>query len=153
VLILAVLFLHIATMFLAVAVAYGGVVFFLIALRTRNVAGLVMMSRTAKTTARLIPPLFLAGGLFGLITAIVSGANLLAPWLIIAYVLFVVLTIIGALFTGPEIERLGTAVAAMPDGGLPTDFDARRQRFYLVEVFDFFFLFLVIFDMVVKPFS
>jgi hypothetical protein len=153
VLFLLVLFLHIATMFLAVGVAYGGVIFFLIALRARNGSALVSMSKTAKTTARLIPPLFGIAGLLGLVAAIVSGANLLAPWLIIAYLLFIVLSVVGGLFTGPSIERIGAAVEAAPDGTLPADLPAMTSRFYMLEVVDFFFLFLIIFDMVVKPFN
>jgi len=148
-----VLFLHLALMFTAVAVAYGGVIFFLVALRAGNVAGLIAMTTSAKTTERVIPILFISGGIFGLLTAIVTNSNLLAPWLLIAYALFVVLTIIGARFTAPAIARIGEAVAAAPDGPLPAEVVTLRSRFYRLEVFDFFFLFLIIFDMVVKPFS
>lgn len=148
-----ILFLHIATMFTAVAVSYGGVIFFLVALRTGDTQRVRAMTASAKPIARAIPILYVAGGALGLLAAIVTGYNLLAPWLIIAYVLFVVLMVIGALFTGRTIDRIGEDVASAPDGPLPTAVTARTRQFYQVEVFDFLLLFVIIFDMVVKPFS
>jgi hypothetical protein len=145
-------FVHVALMFTAVSVSYGGVVFFLIALRTGNVASLRTMALTANSTAKLIPPLYGLAGIFGLVAAIYSGINLLTPWLVIAYVLFIVLTLIGAVYTGPTIKRIGASLAAA-DQTLPADIVVSRTRFYRMEVIDFFFLFLIIFDMVIKPFS
>jgi uncharacterized membrane protein len=146
-------FVHIALMFTAVALAYGGVVFFLVALRNRNYPNVIAIASGSKTMERLIPPMFGLAGIFGVVAAIVNGYNLLAPWLIIAYVLFVVLTVIGALSTGPTIKRIGDALAAAP-AGEPTPETAQLiRRFNTIEVFDFFFLFVIIFDMVIKPFS
>jgi hypothetical protein len=153
VLFLLIVFLHVATMFTAVALAYGGVLFFLIALRSGNVPGLISMATGSKAVERVIPVLFLAGAVFGLLAAINGGFNLLAPWLIIAYALFIALTVIGARFTGPSIKKMGELVAATPDGPLSPEAVALRQRFYRTEVLDFLLLFLIIFDMVVKPFS
>lgn len=150
---LAILFLHIVFMFMAVAVAYGGVIFFVIALRTRNTDGVRVMTATAKMTARIIPILFIIGGLFGLTAAIVSSVNLLAPWLVISYVLFGVLGIYGGAITAPSIARIGSAVGTAPGGMLPTEASKMTSRFYVLEVVDFGLLFLFIFDMVVKPFS
>ena len=46
--------------------------------------------------------LFISGGLFGLLAAIVGpySKNLLAPWLVIAYVLFIIAMVVGALVLG-----------------------------------------------------
>lgn len=147
------LFLHISVMFAGVALAYGGNIYLLAALRGDNSQGVRAMTQAAKAVGKFVPVLFLSAGLFGLLTAIVNGYNLLTPWLIIAYVLFAVLTVLGAGFTAPTIERLGEAVATAPDGALPDGVAVIKRRYYWIEVFEFGFLFLVIFDMVVKPFS
>src|SRR6476660_9732294 len=108
-------------MFAAVAVSYGGVFFFIVALRSGNTQPVRAMTSTAKQTARVIPILYVGGGVFGLLAAIIAGYNLLAPWLIIAYVLFVALNIEGAVFTGPAIQKIGEVVSTAPDGPLPAE--------------------------------
>jgi hypothetical protein len=148
-----ILFLHIATMFMAVTISYGGVIFLIVALHAGRSEAVRSITAAAKPIGRLVPVFYFTAGAFGLIAAIVNNFNLLAPWLIIAYVLFALLTILGAAITAPTIEKYGVAVAGVPDGPLPREAIAMNRRFYQVEVIDFLLLFLVIFDMVVKPFS
>ena len=66
----------------------------------------------------------------------------------------VVLTLLGAIVAGPTIERVGAMVATAPDGPLPAGVSTTvGSRFLVIEFFDFALLFVLILDMVVKPFS
>ena len=148
-------FLHIATMFAAVALTYGPETIILFSFRADNSSALRGILIATRPLARLVPMLFGLGGILGLLAAIVSGYNLLAPWLLIAYAVFIVLTLVGVGLTTPNLEALGAAVADVPDGPLPPAAVAvaRSTRFRVAVVLDFVLLAVVIYDMVVKPFS
>jgi hypothetical protein len=152
-----VLFLHITTMFAAVGVGYGITTFVRLAYMTGQVTALKGVGMAAARLTPLIPVLFISGGLFGLLAAIVGpySKNLLAPWLVIAYVLFVIAMLIGARVNAPEGKRLGMALRSVPDGPIPPEIDAffTDQRMNAITVLDYVVLVLLIFDMVVKPFS
>src|SRR5215210_3725740 len=148
-------FLHISFMFIGVTLSYGPPLLFLIALRigrTENVRSVLVAVRPV---IRLIPIVYGLGALFGVLAAVNLGYNLFAPWLLIAYVLFVVLIGIGAGIVGPRLERIGEMVATAPDGPLPAEVRpaATAGGFLWIEVVDFAGLFVIIFDMVLKPFS
>jgi hypothetical protein len=149
------LFGHISLMFVAVMISYGVTLLFLLALRsgrTEQVRGITM---AVGPLPKLIPVAYGLAGLLGLLTAIVSGVNLLAPWLLIAYGLFAALVALGALVVGPRLARVGAMVATAPDGPLSAETRsvALGGGFLWLEVLDFAGLFLIVFDMVVKPFS
>ncbi len=148
-------FVHISLMFVAVAMSYGTTLLYLLALRRSRIEYVRAVTTAGQPLARLIPIFFGLAGLAGLSAALVTGYNLLAPWLVISYFIFVVLTIIGAAFVGPRLERVGKLVATMPDGPLTPDVRqaATGGGFLWIELVDWAGLFLVIFVMVVKPFS
>ena len=148
-------FVHISLMFAAVAISYGPTLLFLIALRRGRVEGLRAVGMAVQPVTRAIPIVYGLGALTGVGAALVGGFNLLAPWLLISYVIFVVLLIIGAALAGPHMGRVGAMVAALPDGPLPAEVKAAATAngFVWIEAFDFVGLLLVIFVMVVKPFS
>ena len=149
------LFGHISLMFAAVTISYAPTLLFLLALRSGRTEQLRAVTTAARPVVRLIPPTYGLAALFGLLTALQSGVNLLAPWLVISYVLFIVLTVIGAAIVGPHFERVGAIVGALPDGPLPPEARsaALAGGFLWIELFDFAGIFLIVFDMVVKPFS
>jgi hypothetical protein len=103
----------------------------------------------------VIPVLYVTGGIFGLLTAINFGFNLLAPWLVIAYVLFAIAMITGITFSGRFGPRVAAATQGVPDGPLTPAvialFTAPSYRF--VTTLDYVVLVAILFDMVVKPFS
>jgi hypothetical protein len=150
-----VLFLHITTMFTAVAVGYGVTTFIRLAYMTGQVTALKGVGMSATRLTPLIPVLFISGGVFGLLTAIIGGYNLLAPWLIIAYVLFVIAMFIGARINEPWGKRLGMALRTTPDGPISPEIDAffKDQRMNWITAIDYLVVVVIIFDMVVKPFS
>ena len=122
---LVLIFLHVMTMFVAVALSLGGSIFLVMAIRTGRTEVVRSFGSSTRSVVRIIPLLFVLGGIIGLITAIALQFNLLAPWLIIAYVLFALLAISGAALSGPTAENLGKVVTAAPDGPLPAAAGAR----------------------------
>ncbi|HEX8025904.1 MAG TPA: hypothetical protein VF484_06855 [Candidatus Limnocylindrales bacterium] len=149
------LFLHISVIFTAITVGYG----ITLVLRLAYMSGQVGILRGAGFAAGkvgpFVPPLFIAGGIFGLLTALATGTDLLAPWLVIAYVLFLLAMAIGIFETAPTGRKLGAILRTAPDGPLPAEvrelFDSQRAKALLV--IDVLIPFVFIFDMVVKPFS
>lgn len=143
------LYLHILAMFTAVMVVMGAGVLTLIGARGGNRS--VVAAITSLPIPRVAGPLYGIGGLFGLATAFVFRYNLLAPWLIIAYVLFVLLTILGIRVSGPIFER--THEIASDPGTTSDAFDQAMNRFRVDAVVTLIGIALIIADMVFKPFS
>jgi hypothetical protein len=104
---------------------------------------------------KAIGPLFTVGLLFGLLTAWNEGLNFFAPWLLIAYALFIISTIAGVALTAPRIARVAQLAAESPiDRPSPELAEALADgRSELLFLFDAMLILAFIFDMVVKPFS
>ena len=111
-------YLHVVTMFFAVALAVSGE----IVVRRVAQSGDV---RAIRTTVGKVKPLsgpiatglFLAGVAFGIIAALTGQIDLLQPWLIAAYVAFITAVAIGITITDPWVARLEqAAAAASPEG-------------------------------------
>lgn len=110
-------YLHVVSMFFAVAMAVS----------TELVIRRVAASRDAGAIRTVVPrirPLgnvatifFLAGVTFGIVAALTGQMNLLAPWLLLSYTAFVGATLIGVLVTDPWAARLEAAAIATADGG------------------------------------
>jgi len=143
------LYLHILAMFTAVTVVMGAGILVLIGARGGERA--VVAAITSLPIPRLAGPLYAVGGLFGLATAFVFGYNLLAPWLIIAYVLFAILTVVGIRVSGPIFERTH-AVASDPTAS-SEQFVQTMSRFRMDALLTLVGIALIIADMVFKPFS
>jgi hypothetical protein len=148
-------YLHIAAMFFAVGLAVTTEI------GLRIVAGSADPRTIATATERLKPlgnvstGLFLAGVAFGIVAALTGQINLLAPWLIAAYVAFVAAVAIGVLVTDPWVARLGTAAASSPEGApsealrtVIADPVARAGTWALMML-----IAAIVFLMVVKPFA
>ena len=152
---LVVLFLHITTMFAAITVSFGsGLVMRLAYLtgRVESVRGVAMASRPIGV---LIPILFVVGGVFGLLTALAYGYNLLAPWLVIAYVLWLIAMAEGAIVNRDFAQRLQPLLASAPDGPIsgPVLSLFSEPKVLAGTVIDYVVVIAAVFDMVVKPFS
>ena len=149
------LWLHISLMFTAITISYGPALLTELAYRSGRVATLRGVALASAPIARLIPVFYITGGLFGLWTAINFGYNLLAPWLLIAYVLFAGAMTTGIGFNSKFGPRLLAATADAPDGPLTPEIVAlfTDPRYRLVTTVDLFVVIAFLFDMVVKPFS
>jgi hypothetical protein len=150
------LFLHIALIFSGITVGYGTTLMLRIAYRSGQVGVMRGVGYAAGKVGPAIPILFVAGGIFGLITGVATGTDLLAPWLLIAYVLFVIAMLIGIFENAATGRKLGPLLMAadvtqpIPEA-VRELFDSPRARYLLV--IDALLPFLFVFDMVVKPFS
>ena len=136
------LFLHIAVMFLAIAVHTGSQLFAWIALRWGPPGSLLGVVQVYGRLGTVVPVLFIVGGLLGLATTIAFGYSLLAPWLVIAYVGFVVAAAYASRVSAPTINGLGGDAAAID-----------MNRVQLVIAGDAAIVAILIADMVFKPFS
>jgi hypothetical protein len=143
------LFLHILLMFTAVAVASGTSILVLLVARRGDQS--VVAAITSLPIPRIAPFLYISGGVFGLLTALAFGYNLLAPWLIIAYVLFALFAAFGILYTGPVFMRIHAAVADPQVSG--EAFAEAISRFRTDAVVTMAGIALLVADMVFKPFS
>ena len=150
-----VVLLHIAFMFAGVAAADGvGFLAFRI-LGSRDLAAIRTTYRFTLPLGKVVPLLFLAGLVFGVIAIFTVGFNPFEPWLIIAYVLFVMQIAISVVFVEKwhhRVHELASAPDADPSSGaLAAALADRTARtaWYIQILLIFFFLF----DMVVKPFS
>ena len=147
-------YLHVVSMFFAVALAVSGE----IVVRRVAQSGDV---RAIRTTVEKVKPLsgpiatglFLAGVVFGIIAALTGQIDLLRPWLIAAYIAFIVAVAIGIAITDPWVARLEQAAGASPDGAgspeLVAVVEDRRARIgaWALQGMIAFMVFL----MVVKP--
>jgi hypothetical protein len=148
-------FLHIATMVTAVTLALGPSLVGDAMVAAGDVAGTRAFVARMGVFERAIPALFVIGAAFGLLAAATIGFDLLAPWLLIAYALFLttmgiqmsvgarwrrrlgaILATVGPVAVSPALAEVGSAAA----GRLAYWYTAAATA-------------LIIFDMVAKPFS
>jgi uncharacterized membrane protein len=102
-----------------------------------------------------------AGRLFPVMSFIVLGFGIAMTmnfdiaynqfWIIFGLVAWALSAATGILFLGPESKRLNRAAAA--HGPTSPEVQARLRRILLVVRVDVALMFLIVFDMVVKPFS
>jgi hypothetical protein len=108
-------FLHIATMFTAVAATVFPEVILHLVANTRDARAIATAAHVAERIGKVVPALFIGGAIFGLLAAWAGEMNFLAPWLIASYVLFVTAIVVGALFSDPWVGRLKTTAVASGD--------------------------------------
>jgi hypothetical protein len=146
---------HVLFIVTAIAVAYGPLLLLELSIRSGRVEALRAVSAAAGPIVKAIPVLYVTAGIFGVLAALNAGFNLLAAWLVIAFVLFIALFAIGAGVIGPWAERVGKLAATAPDGPLTPEILAVTGdgRMKVLRVVDLGIVVLLIFDMVVKPFS
>ena len=144
-------FLHVLSMFSAVAVAGGGdLLFWRIAL-TRDAAAIRIAGATYGALARVIPILFMVGLGFGIVAIFVNGFNPFAPWLLLAYPLFIAGLLVGNFVTGAWVSRVTAAAAAADRSSASLDAIVAERgaaggliAFWLIVA-------AIVFVMVVKP--
>lgn len=149
-------FLHVATMFAAVAISIGPT----IVLRRIGASGDVPAMRRAFALSapiiRAIPILFSVGALLGIVAIFANGFNPFQPFLLIAYALFIVASVVGGAITSPWFKRITQLAANSPDAApsaeLSAALDDPRARF-INDWFDPIIILAFLFDMIVKPFG
>lgn len=149
-------FLHIAFMFAGVALFIGGGTINEQIQKGRDVRAIRGVMAAEGRVMPVAGGVMVAGLIFGFITAIASGYSLTAPWLLITYALVLGIILIGALYHGPQGQRLEKAAAASPDSEPSQELNALiagTSRARLVNFVDSVLWVAVIFTMVVKPFG
>lgn len=149
-------FLHIACMFGAFALAVGGGFVSHYVIRTGDIPAIRRVLPAWDRLGNLIGiPMFFLGIGFGFVTAVTTGFDLLAPWLVIAYVLVVAILVNGLAVYDPQVKRLIAAAAASPDKEPSPELRAliRSPRTKLAFGSEVALWVAIIFTMVVKPFS
>lgn len=146
-------YLHVVTMFFAVALAISGELVLRRVAQSREPAAIRVAVARTKPLSSISGGLFLLGAAFGVIAAITGQIDLLRPWLVMAYLAFVAAFAIGFTITDPWVARLERAVGASPADGPTEPLDAvvddRRAR---VGTWGLQLLVAVlVFLMVVKP--
>lgn len=147
-------YLHIVSMFFAVALAVS----------TELVLRRVATSGDAEAIRAVVPRvrplgnaatiLFLTGVAFGIVAALTGQMNLLAPWLLLAYVAFVAATLIGIFVTDPWVTRLEKAAAGTGDAASPSLDEVISDPIPRAGTWALMVLVAVlVFLMVVKPFA
>ena len=113
-------FAHIALMFLAFALGWATDLLFYQAARRGDLPGLVTIARYGR---RLIPVgigLFFAGLGVGLLNVFVGRFNPLAPWLLLAYGLVLVMMVLGIFVETPIFERMARRAEEEADAASPS---------------------------------
>ncbi len=149
-------FLHITTMFAAVTLALGpSYVFDRVASSGDVLATRAFLSRMT-IFDRLIPGLFVTGALLGLLAAATIGFDLLAPWLLAAYVLFGLMMAMHGTVGRRWRTTLGRTLAAVPAGAATSpdvasvaSATAGKVIYWVTAAVTV----IIVFDMVAKPFS
>ncbi len=148
-------YLHIVSMFFAVALALST------ELVVRAVAG-SGDAHAIRTAVARVKPLgsgatlfFLLGIVFGIIAALTGQIDLLAPWLVLAYVAVIGAFAIGLFITDPWVNRLEAAASTAGDSAGSSSLQAviaeplpRWATWVLMGLIT-----LLVFLMVVKPFA
>lgn len=148
-------FLHVLSMFSAVAATFGPAFLAHRAAATRHVPTIRGVFAMARVLGPVGPILFGIGLVFGLIAVFTGGFNPLQPWLLIAYVLFVIAMVVGARIHAPYARAVGMAAEASPDAApspeLNRALDNPLQEFAFW--LDYAIVTVIIFDMIIKPFG
>jgi hypothetical protein len=152
---LVLLFLHITFFVVAITISYGPLLLLRLAYRTGEVGNIRGLALVHSSLERVTPVMYVLGGIFGLLTAINFHTDLLAPWLVIAYVGFAVAVFLGVTHNRTWLVRLADAVKRTPDGPLTPEIRNlfMNRRTVSVLVVDIVWVPVMLFDMVVKPFS
>ncbi len=146
-------YLHVLTMFAAVAAEVVPELVLHAVARRGDVAGLRGFHPIAEKAGKLIPMLFVTGLVFGIIAAVAGEFDLLRPWLIVSYVLFAIAMGVGALVSDPWAKRLGQAAFASPADAPSAELRAavHDRRGVVGSTILMASIVVLIFLMVVKP--
>jgi hypothetical protein len=147
-------YLHVASMFFAVALAVSGEVLLRRIAASRDAGAiLTAVERTKPLSGPVASGLFLGGLAFGIIAALAGQIDLLRPWLLLSYLAFAGAFAIGLTIIDPWVERLERAAIVTDDGGgggtldeVVDDPRARTGSWALMAL-----IAILVFLMVVKP--
>ena len=148
-------FLHIATMFFAVALAVSGELVMRGVAGSRDPRAIRVVASRVRPLGNVATLLLLVGIVFGVLAAIAGQIDLLRPWLVIAYVAVALAMVLGITITDPWVTRLEHAAAGSPDDSPSSELIAvvEDRRALVATAALMVLLATIVFAMVVKPFG
>jgi hypothetical protein len=148
-------FLHVATMFTAVAFSLGPTFVLRLIGRTGDVPTIRRTFALSAPIIRAIPFLFGLGVLLGIVAIFTNGLDPFQPFLLIAYALAILASVVGAAVSSPWFKRVTHLAAESPDASPSPELSAvlNDSRMRLTDWFDPLIILAFVFDMVVKPFG
>jgi len=148
-------FLHVAAMFTAVAFSLGPTFVLRRIGKSGDVPAIRRSFALSAPIIKAIPIMFGIGALLGIVAIFANGFNPFQPFLLIAYGLFILASIVGAVVTTPWFMQVMHLAAESPDAApspeLRSALDDRRAVF--TDWFDPIIILAFLFDMIVKPFG
>ncbi len=146
-------FLHVITMFGAVASALISEVLLHRVGRTSDVPGIRSFLNVVQDVAKLIPVLFILGAIFGFITIVAGQLDPTRPWLLASYVVFVIAMATGAIVGGRWARGIGEAAFAAQGNERTPELDAavRDSSGTISSAVLLTAIVVIVFLMVVKP--
>ena len=149
------IFLHVATMFTAVAVTLGAPFLLRRIAKSDDVPAIRRSFALAKPLLAAIPASFTIGAAFGIIAIFTNGFDPFQPFLLIAYVLFILATVVGIVITNPWYIGVTRLAAESPEAAPSPELSKvlHDPRMNYIDWFDRILILAFIFDMVVKPFG
>jgi hypothetical protein len=148
-------FLHIATMFTAVTATIGPTLLLRRIGKSGDVPAIRRSFAMAAPIIKVAPALYGLGAALGIVAIFTNGFDPFQPFLLIAYGLFLLATVVGIRVNAPWFARVTQTAADSPDAApsleLAAALEAPVARF--LDWFDPLVILLFIFDMVVKPFG
>ena len=142
---------HIAAMFIAASVTVGGDLLFLRIASEGNASTTARLGQAIRRRGPLTKYVYEIGILFGLITAFLGGFNLLAPWLIGAYLVIAALIYVSNWIAAPAYTKILEVAETGDDEAVRRTLTSTRYA-RAAQLTTVLFLFAV-FLMVVKPFA
>lgn len=146
-------YLHVVSMFFAVALAVSGELVLRGVAQSRDAGAIRTAVARTKPLSAIAGGLFLLGAGFGVLAALAGQIDLLRPWLLLSYAAFGAAFAIGSIVTDPWVARLERAslgdAGAGPSESLDAVIDDRLARAATWALM--VLVATIVFLMVVKP--
>jgi uncharacterized membrane protein len=143
--------LHIVAAFAVVSIQIGSDLYFQRVARSGSTEAVVHLGDAIRNRGFVEGVIFEIAVVLGLITALLGGFNLLAPWLLLAYAAVVISILIGIFFASAPFTAILEAARTGDGAAMAVAVEAPRRRAMLTIAI--FLYGSLIFLMVVKPFA
>jgi hypothetical protein len=149
------IFLHVATMFTAVAVTLGAPFLLRRIAKSDDVPAIRRAFALGQPLLKAIPISFTLGAALGIVAIFTNGFDPFQPFLLIAYALFILATVVGIVITNPWYISVTKLAAESPDAAPSPELSKALHdpRMEYTDWLDRIVILAFIFDMVVKPFG
>jgi len=142
-------FLHVVAMITAVTLVVGGDVYFLRVASGGHAVATARLGHAIRRRGPITGPIIEIGVVLGILTVLAGGFNFLAPWLIGAYIVVILLAILAFRYGAPAFTAILDAADTGDDTAVASLIAAGGYR--RIAIVDALLFGVAIFLMVVKP--